>query len=146
MDVLIDHSHIIHSIMPYNIHSDYYQRKALPSKLVPAYTFIIPLADCASHTLAFNESSEIKHFKEYLEQVNPDPLPKEQQVSQDIYDRYLSHCDINHMQYLSLKEIFPWRAGSFYACDRRHFHCSDNYYKNNLKDKRAIIMWTSTKL
>lgn len=146
IDMVIDHSHITHSIEPYKIHSDYYQKKILPAKLMPAYTFIIPLADCESHTLAFNEASEIKTPDEYIKQYNLVPLPKDQQISQDVYDRYLTHCDKDLMQYLSLKEIFPWRAGSFYACDRKHFHCSDNYYKNNLKEKRAIVIWTSTKL
>jgi len=142
IDVIIDHSHILDSNRPYSIHSDYYQHRMLPG-LEPAYTFIIPLEEYNSNTLAFDQWSTIKDFSQWLKETQPPELPSHEQIPQDIRQRYLSHLDPDFFSYLSLKEIFHWRKGAIYACDRRHFHTSDNYWAHGVTGKKAFIFWTS---
>jgi hypothetical protein len=139
--LIIDHSHILHSKIPYGLHTDFYQRKKLPSSLVPAYTLIIPLDNYDTNTLVFNQTAEEKDIKTYIQ--NNTKIDKDNSITDNFYNQYLTHCDRDEVDYLSLKEVFKWHRGAIHACDRRYFHCSDNYYKNNLIEKKAIIMWTS---
>jgi len=142
LEIIIDHSHILDSNRPYSIHSDYYQHRMLPG-LAPAYTFIIPLESYDSNTLAFDQWSTIKDFDQWLREACPEKLPPEKQIPYEIRKKYLSHLDPDFFSYLSFKEMFNWNKGSIYACDRRHFHTSDNYYDRNLSGKKAFIFWTS---
>ena len=138
--IIIDHSHIFHSKRPYTVHTDYFQRR-LYKNLIPAYTIIIPLENYNSHTLVFNQHSEIKSMDEFILKEHPPELKNH--VTDEDYKKYLTHCLYDIMKYLSIKEIFPWRKGSIHMCDRRYFHASDNYLANGIKVKRAIVMWTS---
>jgi hypothetical protein len=54
----------------------------------------------------------------------------------------LSHLHPHDMKYLSLHDTFTWNKGSVFAMDRRYFHCSDNYHRRGLNQKRAIVLWT----
>lgn len=136
INLVIDHSHIFQSRLPYDVHSDFYQVKLLPKNLYPAYTIIIPIEDYDSHTIAFNQYSEIKKF-------DPSQYPKLNLIDDHTYKKYLSHVNQNIIDRLSIKEIFSWKKGSIHMCDRKYYHCSDNYFKNNIFGKKAIIMWTS---
>ena len=142
-DMIIDHSHILSSSTPYNVHTDYFQQKNFPF-LEPAYTLIIPLDNFDSNTIAFEQNSTIKSFREYLE-TEPRILSDEKRISQDFIDKYLSHIDPKYFDYLSLKEIFPWKKGNLYACDRKYFHTSDNYHTRGVERKQALVFWTSVK-
>jgi hypothetical protein len=134
-DFIISHSHILKSFEPYSVHTDFSQNKILHKKLVPAYTFIIPMHDYNSHTIVFEESSEIKDF-------DPSEWPTINKIDDATHDQYFSHFDRDHTKRLTIKEIFNWKKGSLHACDRRYYHCSDNYKKNGHDTKHAIIMWT----
>jgi hypothetical protein len=142
LDIIVDHSHILDSNRPYTVHSDYYQQRRLPG-LEPAYTFIVPLEAYDSNTLAFDQWSKTKDFAQWINETHPQILPTDQQISYDIREKYLSHLDPDFFLYLSLKEIFQWNKGSIYACDRQHFHTSDNYFSRGVTGKKAFVFWTS---
>jgi len=144
LNLLIDHSHILHSIIPYGIHTDYFQRKKLVKNIEPAYTFIIPLANIETHTIVFNEYSKIKNPYEWKKTNNVKPY-EDCQIPSEIRNKLLSHINDDIINYFSIKEIFAWKKGSLLASDRQYFHCSDNYIANNLTYKNAIILWTSIK-
>jgi hypothetical protein len=138
-NIIIDHSHILSSTVPYDVHTDYFQVRNF-KKLNPAYTLIIPLQTCDSHTIAFKQSSQLKEFNWFMSKENP---PITNSIDSITRDQYLSHVRSEYIPYLDIKEIFKWNKGSVYACDRQYFHCSDNYHKNNLSGKRAFVFWTS---
>jgi hypothetical protein len=144
-NLIIDHSHILYSMKPYGIHTDYFQRKIISKKIEPAYTFIIPLYTLPTNTLVFNQHSKIKDVEKWIETEKISPVIKSEQISNDVYEKYLSHVNKNLLSYFTIKEIFPWKKGSLHACDRQYFHSSDNYKINGLENKTAIIMWTSMK-
>lgn len=138
--LFINNSHILQSLVPYIPHTDFNERlllKLLPN-FIPAYTIIIPLDNYDTNTVVFNQTSDIKEIKSYIERN----AKIDDSITNEFYEQYLTHCDRNILKYLSLKEVFRWRKGSIHACDRRYFHCSDNYIKNGLSEKKAIIMWT----
>ena len=57
VDLIFDHSHILHSLIPYSLHTDFYQKNMFNNpKIVPAYTIIIPLDDFKTSTFVFNQS------------------------------------------------------------------------------------------
>jgi len=142
-DFVIDHSHILDSHVPYSIHTDYWQVKNF-RQLEPAHSIIIPLDNYNSNTVIFNENSKIKRLDEYINQENPQRNITK--ISTDLVKNYLSHIDKDLLDYLSIKEILKWNKGCLIAFDRKYFHCSDNYYGNGLSGKKALILWTSTKI
>ena len=140
INLIVDHSHILDSKKPYTVHTDFYQHRSFPI-LSPAYTFIIPLDDYNSNTIVFEQYSELKEFAEYLTDTNASKVSNP--LTTEFVDKYISHFPKEVLPYLSLKEVFNWKKGSLHACDRRYFHSSDNYVKNNLTGKKAFIFWTS---
>jgi hypothetical protein len=144
INLIVNHSHILDSFIPYTIHTDYYQEKPVGKNLEPAYTMIIPLDNYNSNTIVFNQFSEIKSFESYIDNKNSLIISDSNRIPKETVDQYLTHLPENFVNYLSLKEIFHWKKGSAHFCDRRYFHCSDNYNRNNLTGKKAIIFWCST--
>jgi len=141
-DLIVDHSHVLDSFIPYEIHTDYYQNRML-TKLNAAYTIIIPLDTYPSHTIAFEQHSKFKQVEQYFQHEQPRPVAASQRIGQDIMNQYLTHIPKHQLDYFSIKEIFAWQKGSAYFCDRRYFHCSDNYVSQGLSGKRALVFWTS---
>tara|TARA_B100001057_G_C22663195_1_gene876776 strand:+ start:162 stop:812 length:651 start_codon:yes stop_codon:yes gene_type:complete len=138
-ELIFDHSHILHSFLPYGLHSDYYQTKMFNNNdIVPAYTIIIPLDDYDSSTFVFNQYDEDKALK------NIDKTKVLEDCTDNKTRQLISHCKDELFDYISVKERFKWTKGSMHACDRRYIHCSDNYTSSE-NFKTAIIFWTSMK-
>lgn len=139
-DLVIQQIHIFDSIDPYKIHSDVDNGDPLPHAPNAAWTFIIPLFDVNSHTIVFNEESEIKILQHYMQDHDPYDPPK---IDYNTWKEYFSHCPYEYCTYLSIEDIFKWKKGSLFAASRYKFHTSDNFLKNGVKNKRAIVAWTS---
>lgn len=147
-DVYIDNCHILESSVPYRVHTDATDEnpESYPLKpgqgMQPAWTFIIPLADYDSSTIIFDQQSDIfKGVDMWFEKTNPPVLNS---ISNETYDKYL--IDIlpeKYLPYMSIHDIFPWRKGSLSATARTRFHSSDNFIRNGIKTKRALVMWTT---
>jgi len=117
-----------------------------------ARTFIIPLSDCDTNTIVFNEHipNEVmathhptgQNVTEYVE-------TKLQRIGDTIDDetrnKYLSHVSPSFCSHISIDKIFPWKKGSMLIFDRKILHCSDNYSIDNLKVRRGLVIWSEIK-
>jgi hypothetical protein len=134
----VQSARILDSRNPYKLHTDYNHSG---DQTVPAYTIIIPLEDYDSQTIVFNEFMEMTNEFEDYKKVNS---PFENlQLDPKFCAKRLSHLHPSDLKYLSLLDTFDWKKGSMFAMDRRNFHCSDNYKKQNLNFKRGIVIWTN---
>lgn len=137
----IQQIHIFDCFDPYNVHSDIDSGgPLLPEAPNPAWTLIIPLFDVDSHTITFNEGSQVKQPQNYIDDNPPHGVPS---IDTDTHKKYFSHVPYHWFNWLTVDKIFPWKRGSLFAADRYKFHTSDNFLANGVKNKRAIIAWTS---
>jgi hypothetical protein len=138
----IQQIHRLESNIPYGIHTDVDSGwEPLPaSAATPAWTFIIPLATYNSHTIVFDQQSDIKNVGTYVDNNPPLPTPT---IDDATYQRYFTHEKRHILNWFSIEQLFPWTKGSLFAANRRKFHSSDNYKSNGLENKRAIVAWTS---
>ncbi len=137
----IQQIHIFDCFDPYNVHSDIDSGgPILPDAPQHAWTLIIPLHDVNSHTVVFKEGSKIKQPIYYFEDAVP---YLDMTIDTETYNKYFSHIPEHYFKYLTIESIFSWKRGSLFAADRHKFHTSDNFIANGVKNKRAIIAWTS---
>lgn len=141
-NVYIEQCHVLHSYHPYGIHTDTISVRPDYRLGEPSWTFIIPIEDVNSSTIVFNEkSADIKTVKDWINthKIKPNSTP----ISDELYEKYFTHCDKLFMKFLTIEDIFLWRKGSLFAASREKFHVSDNYRAHNIDCKKAIIIWTS---
>jgi hypothetical protein len=147
-DIYIDDCHILQSFCPYKVHTDatdiHEENYTIKPQngMTAAWTFIIPLDNYKSHTIIFNqEALEFKNTTLWIEKTNP---PMLNAIDDLTYDKYLKKVVTpTEKLYLSIEEIFPWKKGSLSATSRAKFHTSDWFYYNGVKEKRALVMWTT---
>lgn len=135
--LIVTRAHILEAKIPYLIHTDFIHEN---QGRTPEYTVIIPLETYDSMTVCFNEwadgYNDFELFKQnYSEEVKLKMDPK-------FCARRLSHLHPKDLMYLTLHDTFTWTKGSVFAMDRRYFHCSDNFPRHGLDQKRAIVLWT----
>lgn len=146
-DLELDNStHILESYSPYGIHSDVMTRGFedfdLAGPRQAAWTFIIPVDTYDSHTLVFQQGfDDIKHPQAAIDAGVL--LPHHEPRDTAVWQRYLSHCDPAHADYLTVEEIFSWQKGSLFAMDRKKFHVSDDFRVRGLACKRAVVAWST---
>jgi hypothetical protein len=139
-DIIIHGKHILNSYQPYKIHTDgILGDSGIDENNYGAWTIVIPLETCDSHTIIFNEW--YVHTKSLTDYINAG-AEKKNLIPNEIHKKYLSAEFKPYMDYLSLDVIFPWKKGSLMAASRYKFHSSDNFPVNGLTNKRAIILWT----
>lgn len=145
-----DNWHILNAFKPYGIHTDSLDDEhdagthSLPTGYKFGWTFLIPLADFDTHTIIFNESSDkMKVSTRWIEKENRMPQCI---ISDDIHEKYLTHQCKSIVDYFSIETIFPWKKGTLLAMPRSSFHCSDNFIKKNILEKRAIVGWSLMKI
>jgi hypothetical protein len=49
----------------------------------------------------------------------------------------------NRLEYVSLYDAYKWYLGSVIYWDRKMLHCSDNFLKNGLAEKNALVLFTN---
>lgn len=140
--IIANSTHILESYLPYGIHTDVVTAGFEPNDATDAaWTFIIPVADYDSHTAVFHQGHDyIKTPQEWIEQTGAQPHG--QPVDPRLHADYLSHCNPDHLKYLTVEDMFPWKKGTLFAASRRKFHVSDNFPKKGLANKRGIVMWS----
>ena len=139
-DICIDDCHIIETVVPYSIHSDTLTPVPIEGN-EEAWTIIIPFDDFYSNTFIFEQRCPwTKSVQEWAAKENP---PKLNVISDDMYERYFTHCYRGDLEYLTIHDMFPWRKGWCNGTARSRFHCSDNYATRGLTTKRGIVAWTS---
>jgi hypothetical protein len=135
--LIVTDAHTLESNIPYLIHTDVVHNNR---GLTPEYTIIIPLETYNSITICFNEWAEESNDFEMFKQNYQGE--KKLRMDPKFCASRLSHLHPKDLMYLTLHDTFEWVKGSVFAMDRRYFHCSDNFLRRGLDQKRAIILWT----
>ena len=133
---------------PLGLHTDSFQ-VAVGEQEDLYYTIIIPVADFETCTVLTNQYHDVAresqtqevHLDEYLK--GRPMLPKDQRITSEFWKQYLSHSGELNRPFFSIEQTFKWTKGSLLAFDRRKWHASDNFLKNGLEKKVAIVSFTS---
>ena len=141
-NAIIPISYLLESFIPYEIHDDY-NWLSLEETEIPYYLIIIPLLTCDAKTIILNQQGKYLHFVDYKKDHKP--LPIGEQMSEEVFQKYFSHCWPQERPYISIKDIFDWKLGNILAFDMRYFHSSDNFLKNGVKEKQCITLMTKIK-
>lgn len=136
--LIVPNAHILESKIPYLIHNDFIHHNSQGSN--PEYTILIPLDTYNSITVCFNEWAEnYNDFEIFKQNYSGETKLK---MDPKFCANRLSHLHPMDLKYLTLHDTFAWNKGSVFAMDRRYFHCSDNFSKRGLVQKRAIVLLT----
>jgi hypothetical protein len=137
--------------IPIALHSDYYQ---INGKGTPAFAMLIPISsdfdktfDKKVHTVIFNEEDIFvegtnkitRHWDRYT--WDKHRVVKENNAMQ-IYSEHLSHMNMVDLECLTVHTIAEWKFGSIIYWDEKLLHTSDNFAKNNIKSKQALVLHT----
>lgn len=126
--------------VPWFIHTDYVKGDEHPGLAVLIPLEVIPSFDNKTYTLVFNEESETT----FTDFVNKNPVLDNN--ASDIFDDYYSHGNIKDLEYVSVKMLCHWQPGSVIYWDRKLLHASDNFLKNGVTEKRALVLFASENL
>jgi hypothetical protein len=128
---------------PWGIHTDNYH--VLPEAGERSLSMLIPLSvnnDAAlvdqTHTIVFNEGSDVISSLE-----GNLPFGHVKQHNATVYhEQYLSHNPREHLEYLTVQNIYQWHRGDVIYWENSLFHDSDNFIANNFQSKQAIVAHT----
>jgi len=141
-----DNWHVLNAYKPYGIHTDSLDDEveadthSLPKGYKFGWTFLIPLQDYNTHTIVFNERSDVmKVSSKWIVRENRSP---QRSISDETYEKYFTHQGKDLIDYFSIDTIFPWQKGDLLAMPRSSFHCSDNFENKRMLEKRALIGWS----
>jgi len=140
LEVLLDcsinllHGMLLKEKLPWEIHTDY-----VKGDLNPDMGILIPLntQPVNTHTVIFNETCT-DTFDVYLK--NNTKLINN---ATDIHNTLMSHEKIERLEYVSLFGAFCWEPGSVIYWDRKLLHASDNFLKNSVTEKTALVLFTN---
>jgi hypothetical protein len=133
--------HLVNSYIPFLLHSDY--NNDLGNNYESEYNIIIPLNTYDSKTVVFNEyTANSNDFDEFKSCYTGDLSVK---IDKEFCRQRLSHIHPSDLRYLTLKETFDWEQGSIHVCDRRYYHCSDNFIKRGISNKVGLVLWSQVK-
>jgi hypothetical protein len=123
--------------VPWPVHSDYVKDDESPYQVYLIPLQLLPVNKKLSHTLIFDQTSKTT-FKEFKTQNQP-----LRSLAEGWYTDHCSHEPVEDLHYLSLFGIYPWHQGSIIHWDRKMLHCSDNFLINGIKEKQALVLFTS---
>jgi hypothetical protein len=129
------HGMLLKEKKPWGIHTDYVKGDINPDMgiLIPLNTLPVD-----THTVIFNESC-IDTFDIYMSNNE-----KSINSAVDMHDTLLSHETTERLEYVSLLGAFQWLPGSVIYWDRKLLHASDNFLKNNVTEKTALVLFTNS--
>lgn len=112
------------------------------------YTIIIPIETIQTSTIVANEHGWVMPnpldglvLAEYARSARIVPL--DQRFTKEFWKDQLSHCPDFSRSLFTPHSQFQWTQGSLLAFDRRRWHASDNFIKNNISCKKAIVSFTN---
>jgi hypothetical protein len=135
---------------PWGVHSDYYHHQSVSN---PYMAFLIPLSvdnDMSqvgrTNTVIFNEEdaytdneNSIKHWSDKLWKKNRS-LKENNAVS--LGSGLLNHVSVENLECLTINTIANWKLGSVIYWNEKYLHCSDDFVKNNVTSKQALVIHT----
>lgn len=112
------------------------------------YTIIIPLATVDSITVITDQTGWIMpnpldhlEVEDYLSTAQT--IPPAHRIPMDVWKQRLDHCYPVSRSFFTLHNTFEWHRGSLLAFDRRRWHASDNFLKQGLDKKVALVSFTN---
>jgi hypothetical protein len=105
------------------------------------YTLLIPITDAKAKTIVCQQNAEYESVDNYMK-LNP-PIEESRRLPLDFWQQQLSHCPIEHRQFLSHEFTFDWSLGALAAWDRRRFHASNDFLNNGATGKKALVAFTN---
>jgi len=129
------HGMLLKEKTPWGIHTDYVKGDANPDMGI-----LIPLNSLPvnTHTVIFNEFCT-NTFDIYMSSNK-----KTIYNAVNMHDTLLSHETTERLEYVSLLGAFQWLPGSVIYWDRKLLHASDNFLKNNVAEKTALVLFTNS--
>jgi len=117
---------------PFGIHTDY-----VKGDKNPGLAILVPLnkEPLDTSTVIFNEECT-STFADFQKEHT-----KLQNNARHLAQSLMSHEPVNKLEYVSLLAVAHWEPGSVIAWDRRLLHSSDNFLANNVKEKRALVLF-----
>ncbi len=121
---------ILEETKPWDIHTDFDK-----GDTDPYFACLIPLEYDGkdTHTVVFNEEAKNK------EEIFKLPDSSNKLDTQTL--AMLDHCNDKKLQRVSLLSSYKWKRGSLICWHRTLLHASDNFQKNNLDKKKALVMF-----
>ena len=119
---------------PWTIHTDYVKSDSNPDLAILIPLNINPIK---THTVIFNESCT-NSFDEF--KINNKKLDNN---SLKIHDTLMSQEIIENLEYVSLHAAYEWIPNSIIYWDRKLLHSSDNFLKNGIAEKQALVLFTN---
>ena len=122
--------------IPWSVHTDYQK-----GDRNPGMAFLIPISwngpeNSFTHTVIFNEEST-ESFDSF-QKISQKKVPN----ATHLEDNLCSHVSREKLEYISLLEAYRWQPGDLIFWDRKLLHCSDNFLKQNITQKTAIVIFT----
>lgn len=122
---------------PWLIHTDYDKGDQDPALAYLIPLEIFPNASYKTSTIIFNEECTTT-FAEFMKHS-----PKLERNARHIFDQHYSHGIKECLDYVSTQFIAEWQLGSVIYWDRKLLHTSDNFLKNGVTEKRALVLFCS---
>lgn len=66
-------------------------------------------------------------------------------IAKDIKEKYLTHCQPNWLENLSVNSYFPWKINSAIIFDCARLHCSSDFNSQGADGKLAMSIFTARK-
>jgi hypothetical protein len=128
------HGMLLKEETPWGIHTDYVKGDDNPGLAI-----LIPLntEDSDTHTVVFNQQC-LDRFDNFI-LTNK----KLENNAKDLYNNLCSHETISRLEYVSLLAAYKWYSGSIIYWDRKLLHSSDNFLQNGIKQKSALVLFTT---
>jgi hypothetical protein len=136
---------------PIKLHSDYFQ---INSKGTPELAMLIPVSSNEDrtftnkvYTVIFNEEDVFTEGQDQTTRTwvrhawEKNRVVKENNAMQ-YKEQHLSHLFDSDLECLTIGTIAEWKFGSLIYWDERLLHTSDNFTKNNVKSKQALVLHT----
>jgi hypothetical protein len=136
---------------PIILHSDYYQ---MNSRGTPRLAMLIPISSNNDrtfknkvNTVIFNEEDTFTESNKTVTKFwTPIAWNKNKKVKDNnamqYKEQYLSHLKDEDLECLTVGTVAEWKFGSIIYWDERLLHTSDNFLKNNINSKQALVLHT----
>jgi hypothetical protein len=150
-DLILSRVTYLDKAVPIALHSDYYQ---INGKNRPKLAMLIPISSNNDRTFAnsvstiiFNETDvsveSSTHITRYWDRTSWDKTREVKENNAMQYqDKYLNHISSDDLECLTVHTIADWKFGSLIYWDEQLLHTSNDFTKNNVKSKQAIILHT----
>lgn len=135
---------------PLGLHSDYYH--SYREVGTPYLAMLIPVGINGTddfskpvHTVIFNEEDDcvdqVRGVSWNRRKWDNSRTPNENNAI-SVKDAHLSHINDYDLECLTVRDIIEWKFGNLIYWDERLLHTSDNFNKNNITSKQALVLHT----